>query len=423
MEQTSLFLRFGVALFIGILIGLQREFSVSSSDPQKEIALGVRTFSLLSLVGCGAALLSGRFGSVLPLVAAIGAVGVLLSVNYFVEASKGHMGLTTKAAALATVLAGALCYSDQLLLAVALGVTITALLSVKIELHSFAHHLTREDIYATVKFAVISAIVLPVLPDTAFGPAPFTIFNPFKIWLFVVLISGISFVGYVLIKAVGSEKGIGLTGLLGGLASSTAVTFSLTPRSKVNPELSRSLAFATVLAWTVMYPRVLVVVALLNPALGKAVTLPLLIPVVVGLSYCLYLYLRERTAGHSHHVAMANPFELGLALKFGLLFAFILFVSKAAAVYLGSAGVYLSSLVAGFADVDAVALSMARLSGELGGIDLTVAARAVVIATVANAVLKGIVAMFGGSVEMRKAILPGFVAMILTGLATALVLK
>jgi uncharacterized membrane protein (DUF4010 family) len=410
-DPSSLFFRFGVSCAIGILVGIQREFS--SEQHARELAAGVRTFGLLGLVGCSAALLSDLLHSPLPLVAVILAMAAFFSINYYFDAAAGKPGLTTKASMVLTLCAGALAYWQQTTtLAVALAVTTAVILSVKIPLHRFVTHLTREDISATLKFAVITAIVLPVLPDRMFGPAPFDIFNPLKLWLFVVFISGISFIGYVLIKAVGPKKGIGLTGLLGGMASSTAVTLSFTGKSRERPDLARPFALAITIAWTVMFVRVLVVVAALNIALVKPILLPVAGSIVAGLACCAYLYRAQKTE-HRHDVAFANPFELGLAIKFGLLFALILLFSRAMQVYFGDNGVYASSFLSGMADVDAIAFSMAKL----GGIDPATAARAIVLAAVANTLVKGCIVLFTGTKDLKKAILPGFILMMAVGIA------
>ena len=425
MDQASLFYRFGVALAIGLLIGLQREYAFedTANHTNKENAAGIRTFTLLSLIGCSAACVAELSHSIWPYVAMIIGVAAFLTVNYYIEATSGKIGLTTKVAALITLLIGTLCYLNQIALAVALSVTVTVLLSVKIELHTFVSRITREDVFASLKLAVISAIVLPVLPDRSFGPVPFDIINPFKIWLFVVFISGVSFIGYILIKVTGAAKGIGLTGFLGGLASSTAVTLSFTPRSKQNPELSRSFALAITIAWTVMFLRVLIAVAVLNVSLVSKLWLPILVPMVFGLCYCFYLYQSERANKNDHAVTIANPFELGLALKFGLLFTVILLISKVAQVYMGNTGIYLSSIVSGLADVDAIALSMAKLSAGVGGIDPVVAVRAIVMAAMANTLLKGSFVLFSGAPALRKAILPGFIMMLVSGVVMITVIR
>jgi uncharacterized membrane protein (DUF4010 family) len=286
-------------------------------------------------------------------------------------------------------------------------------------MHAFAHHITRVDVYATLKLAVISAIILPVLPNKVFGIPPFDIFNPFKIWLLVVFISGMSFIGYVMMKATGTRRGIDLTGLFGGLVSSTALTISLSHRSRENPSLSKSFARAIILAWTVMFVRVVAVVAALNLLLVKSLWIPMSVSVAVGLAYCVFSYRTEASEKHREEIGISNPFELGPAIKFGLLFVLILFVSKSAQVYFGNAGVYLSSMISGFADVDAVALSIAKFSKGPGAIGFDIATRAVVMATVANTLIKGLIAMIGGAPELRRSILPGFILMLVTGVAVA----
>jgi uncharacterized membrane protein (DUF4010 family) len=421
MDQTNILLRLCTALFIGLLIGLQREYA--SEGTKREVALGVRTFPLLAILGFAIALLSEKYGDIWLLCTGLLSLTILLGINYQIEASQGHLGLTTKAAALIVLLLGAQCFWNHLFVAVALGVAVTLLLSIKIELHNLAHHISREDIYAILKFAVISAIILPVLPNHQFGPPPYQIFNPFKIWLFVVFISGISFIGYVLIKIIGSRKGIELTGLLGGIASSTAVTISFTRRSKQNPELSSSFALAITVAWTVMYVRVMAAVAVLNVALVAKLWYVLLAPVLGGLLYCIYLFRREQIDRGNHSITISNPFELGFAVKFGVLFAAILFLCKASQIYYGDMGVYLSGFFSGLADVDAISLSVAKLSREANGIAPIIAARTIVIATISNTLLKGLFAMIGGAPAMKKAIGPGFIIMILAGIVSAFFVK
>jgi uncharacterized membrane protein (DUF4010 family) len=417
MEETSLFLRFGVALVIGLVIGLQREYAFD--EPNREIAAGIRTFPLIALIGCAASFFSDLMDSPWPFVGVLFLLGAFLVANYIMEARAGKMGLTTKVAAVLTVLIGSLVYYNEIALGVALGVATVALLSAKHEMHAFAHHITRADVYATLKLAVISAIILPVLPNRVFGIPPFDIFNPFKIWLLVVFISGMSFIGYVMMKVTGTRRGIDLTGLFGGLVSSTALTISLSNRSRENPALSRSFARAIILAWTVMYLRAAAVVAALNMLLVKSLWIPLGVSMAAGLAYWVLSYRAEASAKTREEIGISNPFELGPALKFGLLFVVILFASKSAQVYFGNAGVYLSSLIAGFADMDAVALSMAKFSRGPGAIGFDIAARSVVLATVANTVVKGLIAVISGAPELRKAILPGFILMLVTGIVVA----
>ena len=429
MEQVSvelnLFYRFGVALFIGILVGLQREYVGDVreiSESRAEMFAGVRTFALMALAGCTAAMLADLLGSPWVFIGIILPLGLLITVGYFVTAWRSDAGMTTEFAAISTILAGALAYQGELVLAVALGVTITILLSLKLEMQRFVAHLTREDILAALKFGVITAIVLPVLPNQTFGPPPFNIFNPYQIWLIVVLISGISFLGYLLMKLVDPQQGISLTGILGGLASSTATTLSFAQRSHKNPAFARSFSLAILAAWTVMFGRALVEIGAVNFALFRVVLVPMAITAAAGLLYGIYLYFSASREEDQESVELSNPFELRPAIQFGLIYAVILFVSRAGQHYFGETGIYVSSLVAGLADVDAIALSIADLSSQPDGPTLTTAARAVVIAALANTFAKGGIVAATGSAALRRAILPGMLLILAAGIGVILMI-
>jgi uncharacterized membrane protein (DUF4010 family) len=419
METIPLFLRFGAALAIGILIGLQREYALGGED--QELLAGVRTFALMSLAGCAGALASDVLQSVWPLVAVFLVIGMLMTAAYFLDAIRGGVGLTTEVAALLTILVGAFSYWELYALAVGSGVTITVLLSLKLELQRFVQHITTEDIFATLKFAVITAIVLPVLPNQTFGPPPVDVLNPYTIWLMVVFISGISFLGYVLIKFLGPRQGIGLTGLLGGLVSSTAVTLTFAQRSGQEEDLARPLALAIIVSWTTMFIRVLVVVVALNFLLARLLLWPMVAATAAGLAYCSYLYYQQRSDQEAN-INFANPFELRPALQFGLLYALILVVSRAGQHFLGDVGVYVSSVAAGLVDLNAISLSLAELSRAGGGVSLATAARAIVLATIANTAVKGIIVLAVGAAGLRRYVLPGFILILFTAASVVLLL-
>ena len=418
MEQAQLFLRFGVAIAIGFMIGLQREFA--KQKKKKELVAGERTFALMGLAGALAAMAADHLDSALAFFGVILLMGVFIAVAYFIDAWRGHVGLTTEVAMLVAVLIGALCYWGYLTLAVAVGIATTALLSLKFETDRFVSALTKEDIYAALQFAVITAIVLPVLPNESFLPPPFDVLNPFKIWLMVVFISGISFVGYVANKIVGAEQGIGLTGFLGGLVSSTAVTLSFSERSNKQPELSKPFALAIMIAWTVMFSRVLIVVGVLSKSLLAIVWIPLVAAGGIGLLYGIYLFISQRST-EKGDVNFNNPFDLKSAIQFGLLYGVVLLVSRAAQMYFGDTGIMISSILSGVADVDAITLSMAELSNT-GGLDLTTAARAIVVATMSNTLVKGGIALVGGSSVLRSVLWPGIVLIVVVGIGLTFLL-
>lgn len=413
MEHTDIFYRLFAATAIGFLVGLQREYAYD--DPDREIFTGIRTFALMGMLGGLAALAAEQLVSPWPFVTVLLLSGGFLLVAFFVAAWRGDEGLTTEMAALTTILAGGLCYWNQLALAAAVGVGTTVLLSLKFEMKSFVQHITREDIFATLKFAVITVIVLPLLPNQPVGPPPFDVLNLYKVWLMVVLISGLSFFGYLAIKIVGPEQGIGLTGLLGGIVSSTAVTLSFTQRSQREADLARPFAVAIFVAWTVMFARVIVTVAAINLELAMKVLVPMVASGAAGLVYCGYLYVAQQHS-QREEMSFSNPFELGPAIKFGLLYAGILLFARTAQVGMGDAGVYLSSVIGGFADVDAIALSLAELSNTPESVNITVAAQGVVLAAMANTVAKGGIVLLGGATTMRRALLPGLLLILATGI-------
>ncbi len=421
MAQHTLFYRFGVALVIGILVGLQREHSYDiSNKPHQKTAAGVRTFALLGLSGCTAAFVTELLNTPWVYVGLLLPVSGLIAIAYAISSWRGEMGMTTEVAALVIFFTGSLCYWDKMELAVALGVVTMALLSLKFELHSFAERITREDVLATLKFAIITAIVLPVLPNETFGPPPFDVLNPYKIWLMVVLISGISFLGYVMIKIAGSRRGIGLTGILGGLASSTATTLSFAQRSHGDRQLAKPFALAITLAWTVMFARILVEVGAVYRPLLRVLWLPIVTAGGAGLAYGVYLYLSPHNE-EGGEVNVSNPFELRPAITFGLLYGLILLASRAAEFYFGDAGLYLSSVLSGLADVDAITLSVSELSSS-GTLDQITAARAIVLAAMSNTAVKGGIVLSSGSPSLRRTFLPGFILILVVGTAAALLL-
>jgi uncharacterized membrane protein (DUF4010 family) len=416
VNEADLFLRYGISLAIGTLVGMQREFA--SGRDNLELPAGVRTFGLIALLGCGAAHVTHLLQSPVPLGAAILLLAALLTAMYLVQVKRGKWGLTTEVAAGVTFLAGVLALEGQVRLAGALGVVTTLLLSLKLELHALARNLTQEDVFATLKFAVLGVIILPLLPNRSYLQPPFDLVNPFKIGLFVVLMLGVQFVGFVLAKLFGPRRGIALMGLLGGLVSSTAVTLGFTQRSRHEPAYSGSLALAILASWCVMLARTLTVIWALNPEVLRHAWQPLAAALAAGAGYCLFLYLKPRQAADSEAAPFANPFELGPAFRFGLLFVFILVASRWAQIAFGNLGMYLSSFTAGLLDVDAISFTLSRMARD-GGVAVSAAAQAVLLAALANTLLKGGVAGLLGSRELRKALLPGLGLMVVAGALAA----
>lgn len=393
-----------------MLLGLERE-RAKRAEPS---FAGVRTFGLLALAGGVAAFLDVVLGRPWFALAIFAATAALVVVSYAITAERGEIGITTEVSALLAFLLGFLCVAGWTMAAVGLAVASGSILALKQWLHRLAGRIEPADVEATLKFAIVSAIVLPLVPDRTFGPPPLDVVNPYTIWLMVVLISGLNFASYLLVKVLGAEHGIGLTGLLGGLVSSTAVTLGFAQRSREHPRGSGVLALAILVAWTVMFVRVVVLVAVANPGLAPSIALAMAAFALPSLAACAWLWRRRAATATAPVEAGENPFELGAAIRFGLLFAVITLAAKAAQVYLGERGLYLAGFVAGLTDVDAITLSMAQYAGA-DGASRTVAARTIVIGVAANTLFKaGMVATLGAS-ELRRVVVAATAVILATG--------
>ncbi len=340
--------QFAVALGLGMLIGLERE----RTEGGERTFAGARTFSLVALLGA----LSVYIGELSGFPWIVGlvfiAVVALVMIAYYVTAQGGNIGATTETSLLITFLIGCICALDNESFAGAIAVVTMLLLALKGWLRNLAKRIEPSDVEATLKFAIITLIILPLLPNTDYGPAGLEVINPYKTWLMVVLIAGLNFVGYILVKVVGREHGFGITGLLGGLVSSTAVTLSFSQRSRTESHLVPVLALAILLAWTVMFFRVVIEVGIVNFSLATSLVMGMLLMGFVSLVICIVLWRRGRSKETAEVEPSHNPFELGDAIKFGGLFAVVMFVASAAQLYFGDTGLYLAGALAGLADVE-----------------------------------------------------------------------
>lgn len=403
---------FLAALGLGMLIGLERE-RTRGDEP---IFAGARTFSLVALLGAITVYIGDQTGAPWIVGLAFLAVVALVVAAYYVSAQKGYNGITTEASLLLTFFIGGMCTWGEVGIAGAVAVVTMLLLALKGWLHDLAGRIEPSDVEATLKFAIITLIILPLVPNTNFGPEGLEVINPYKTWLMVVLIAGLNFIGYILVKVVGREHGLGITGLLGGLVSSTAVTLSFSQRSRTEPTLAPVLALAILLAWTVMFFRVVIEVGVVNFSLAKSLVLGMLLMGAISLVICILLWRRGRSEEKAEVEPSNNPFELGDAIKFGGLYAVVIFVASAAQMYFGDKGLYLAGALAGLTDVDAIALSMANLAQQDPN-SSSVAARTIVIAVVSNTMVKCGMAIWLGSSTMRKTMIPITVVLALSGAA------
>ena len=390
-----------VSACLGALIGLIRQWSEQKDKPGEMNFGGVRTYTLWSLLGCLAAYLTEHYNAAILPVALL-LIGGHLIMLHWRDGRDGHPGSTTFVAALLTCLVGALVNWGHQQMAVLVAALTMVTLGNKQPLHLWTRHFTTEDIRSALQFAATTGVILPLVPDQALGP--FGAFNPYATWLMVVLISGIGFGGYILMRLLGTQAGITVTGLVGGLASSTATTLAFSRRSKDEPELSSSYALAIVLACTVMLIRVGVMIAVLNPELARIIALPFAALALPGAVFALWQWLALRsekqsvTPPHIH-----NPLGLGIAIKFGLLYALVAFLVKAATSMQFTASLLPLSFLSGLTDMDAIALLMANSLHD-GTVATQLAAKCVIIGAVANSLMKAGLAIIFGSSQLRRQI-------------------
>jgi uncharacterized membrane protein (DUF4010 family) len=399
MDTMELFERLGLALAIGLMMGIERGWEARDVREGGRTA-GIRTFALIGLWGG----VAGWFGQQLGALALAGAYGVLAAVVVTAhlsrsKAGEADVGMTTEIAVFLAFGLGAMAVMGEMAAAAAGGVVATALLGAKEQLHGWLKRLDRLELRAAIKLLVISVVLLPLLPNHGYGPGG--VLNPYHLWLLVVMVAAISFLGYFAIKIAGPRIGSLLTGVFGGLASSTALTVSFARMGRADPGMQPLLAAGVALANTTMYVRLWAIVMILNADVGSRLAVTLGAMALAGLAGTFLLWRHRVDEGKPGAMALANPFELGMAMKFAVLLTTVLLASKVLQGWAGQAGLYLLAGVAGLADVDAIAISMARIGGNSAPV--AVAAGAITIAAFVNTAVKAaLVGVLCGGVMARR---------------------
>ena len=388
---------------LGALIGLVRQWEYETAHPGQEAPAGMRTFMTWALLGCGAGLLQELTGGWL-LAIGLGTFTLVMGAVHLLDKKAHHVGLTTFSSALVTFVAGALAAYNQFQTAVVLGVGTMIILGSKQWSHAWTKRWTAQDLRYLLQFAAITGLVLPVAPDRDMGP--YSALNPHQIWLMVVLVAGLGFLGYVAMRWLGGRAGIILTGLAAGLVSSTVTTLAMSRESKTARGLEESLALAVVLACTVvMIGREVVILMLLCPVLVPLTLVPFALMALPGLVLALWVAYRWH-AHRKHEVdapVLENPLNPLMAVKFGLLYAVITLVVKVAAGQLSHTWVYGISFVSGLGDINAITVTSAQAASSLL-LKPEEAARCVVLACLANTLVKaGIAVALGGPLFRRAA--------------------
>jgi uncharacterized membrane protein (DUF4010 family) len=406
-------LKFLTSLGVGLLLGLQRERTPSAKA-------GLRTFALVALFGTVSALIAEAAGSAWIIGAGVLLVGLMIIAAYHQHEDKAEAdsGTTTVVAVLLCFGLGVMVWYDRSQLAVTIAIAATVLLHFKTELHGYSERISQRDLASILQLAVLTFIVLPLLPDRGFGP--YGVLNPYHIWLMVVLVSGVSLAGYLALRLAGSGKSLTLVGIFGGLVSSTATTLVYARQARAYPATAAIGGTIIGIANLVVLARLAVISSVVAPAV-----LPVMLPVLAsGLALgVVALAPRLRTVMVEPELKMpelGNPANLRVALGFGALYALILLGSAWLSGLAGNHGLYAIAAASGFVDVDAITLSSLNLLHG-GGVSVAVATTAVGIAFASNVVVKLALVLFLGGRDLAKRCAPALVASAI-GVAAGLLL-
>jgi uncharacterized membrane protein (DUF4010 family) len=406
MDATlTLVASFATSAGIGLLVGLERERKPTAKA-------GLRTFTLIALAGTLGGLLADATGSAWVLAAGLVCIGGSLVAAYLQDQEAVHddSGTTTVIAAVVVFLLGAANYYGYRTLAVALGVGITALLYYKAELEGFSRKLTSQDIRSMLQFAVLTAVILPLLPDRSFGP--YGVLNPQQVWLMVVLVAAVSLAGYLAWRLTWGRHGLLLTGVLGGAVSSTATTLVAARAAAAGTQRAAAALLVILLANATMLVRVLVLIAVVSPPLLPRAMIVIVPALLAALGGVAWRWTATSAAPPPDDAVFANPTQLRTALGFGAVYAVILLLVAWANDVLGERGVLALAAVSGLSDVDAITLSSLRLQSQQS-LEASTALTAIGVAVGSNLVFKTALAAAAGGRELRGPTLRAFGAVLL----------
>lgn len=414
---ASPYIRLGIALLLGAIIGIQRGWVERNEAAGSRIA-GIRTYSLVGLLGGICGLLADLF-SELFLGLSFAALTVVLTVAYTQRLRwQTNLSITGLVGTLITFLLGALAVVGEPALAISAAVVTAIILDNKQELHNALKRLQEYELDAALRLLLISVVLLPLLPNEPMGP--FEAINPYEIWWMVVLIAGISFVGYFAMKIGGARKGILLTCLFAGLSSSTALTLQFSHLSKQQPQLNGLLASGILLSCGTMFPRILFVCSVVNRQLIELLWLPMLVMMAGFYAPAWWIWQRNKAEGQTSPEMKQNPLALTSALGFGLILMLIILLANALQEWFGDAGTLALAAISGITDVDAITLALGRQS--TGGEMLALAAMGIFIAAAVNSLVKMGMAWFIGEQGLRKYVaLPIIGSVVLGSLAVVMV--
>ena len=399
-----------IATLGGAAVGLERQWS-GHADGERARFAGIRTFTMLGAVGGFSGWLWDAGVTAPAAILFAGAVAIVAAA--YLAGSRQDVDGTTEVAALVVLAAGMLAGMKAVQLASGVIALVTLLLVEKSRLHALVKRIDDVGLQSGVRFAVMALVILPLLPEGPYGPLGGV--RPRELWALVLFFSGLSFAGYAARRLVGVEHGYLVTGLLGGLASSTNVTFTFARTSRSDPAADRALAFGAVAANAMLYPRVLIATAILNPAVVLPLILYVAAPALIAIIVSVVGVRRSQPVGKAD-VTLLNPLQLTAALQMMVLFQVVLMAVYLAREWGGQSGVYTSAAVLGLTDVDALTVSMAREVAAM--LSPTVAATAIAVGVLANTAMKLGLALFLGSPGFRTIAGGALLSMLLASAAS-----
>ena len=399
--------RLAIAGLVGLAVGIEREWSGHASGPHGRFA-GLRTFLLLGLLGGGAGLFMSWGLSLVGVVLLVG--GTLFVVAAYVMAVRRpdhDLEATTEGAGLVVLMLGALAGVGQLAIAAGTVAVVLLALGEKQRLHWFVKQIGEREMRAGLQFLVLALVILPLLPSGPYGP--YGGIRPRALWSVVVLFSGLNFAGYLARRAVGAARGYGMTGLLGGLVSSTAVTLQFARLSRRDAKLGGPLALGVIGACTVLVPRVLVTSAVLDGDVALALLPYALPPLVIGLAVvAIALRRTPPVAPEAATGGDSSPLRLWSAMQMALAFQVAITAVAIVRERWGSPGVLASAALLGLTNMDALTVSMSRLGATPGGASL--GAQGIAVGLLATTVFKAALAIALGSARFRRLVVGGLTA-------------
>ena len=385
-------LRFIIALALGFLIGLERESA--SAERKGKFFAGVRTYTLISLFGFGCAWLY-HLTATFAIAVGLLVVGALVLVEYMAKQKEGRFGGTSEIAALLTYIIGALALLADVWVSMALGIISTLLLSEKAEIEKYVEKLNKSEFLAVIKFLLITLIILPALPNKDY--TQFNL-NPTHIWQIVILVSSIGFVGYFLMKRFGDKVGLWVSGILGGMVSSTAVSIAVGRIAKRDPAQSGNALQASILASSIMYVRILIIIWLINQSIIPLIWWKLILLAIIGIIISFMAKSKAPQSSENSVSTLQNPFEIKPAVIFAALFVLLSIITILVRNFLGNVGLLFLSALVGITDIDPFILS---LVSKLQPIE-TIVVSAIIIAMMSNNIIKAIYFAFQAKQEQKK---------------------